>query len=120
MTAFRPHLLALKLFVGILVLWAVALVGLLAYAQMPDEAAGTAIVLFPPSWETEAALAAAQGIDARLVTTTAFDNIIVVAQDTPGLVGRLKEAGALMAFRNLTFGDVTFAGCLGGDLRSAL
>jgi hypothetical protein len=116
MDAFRPHVLALKLLGTVLSLWLVALVALLAYAQMDETEAGTAIVFYPPGWETDVALAASHQAAARLVTTTAFDNILVVASDDAGLVGRLKQHGALMAFRNLSIGEISFAGCLGGSL----
>jgi hypothetical protein len=116
MTAFNPHALTLKLLGIVLALWLGVMVALLAYAQMDEMEAGTAIIVFPPGWHLEQSLAASHAAGARLLTTTAFDNILTVASDQPGLVGRLKQAGGLMAFRNLTLGEISFAGCLGGDL----
>lgn len=116
MTAFNPHLLTLKLLGAIVAIWLVALTALLAFAQMGDGESGTAIAFYPPGWSAEEALAASHAAEARLVTTTAFDNILVVADDAPGLVARLKQAGAIMTFRNLTLGDISFAGCLGGSI----
>lgn len=116
MTPLRPHLLALKLLGAVLAIWLAALVALLAFAQMADGETGTAVAFYPPGWSSEESLAAAHAADARLVTTTAFDNILVVAQDDPGFVARLKLQGALLTFRNLTVGEVSFSGCLGGSL----
>ena len=113
---FQPHRIALKLFGAIIAIWLIAFLALLAFAQMGDGENGTAIAVYPPSWGADQALAASHAAEARLVTTTAFDNILVVADDTPGLVARLKHNGALMMFRNLALGEISFAGCLGGSL----
>jgi hypothetical protein len=115
MTTFHPHAIALKLLGFILAVWLVALIALLAHAQMDEGDSGTAIILYPPGWSAEESLAASHQADARLLTTTAFDNVLVVAGDEPGLVGRLKQAGGIIAFRNLTLGEISFAGCLGAE-----
>lgn len=114
MTAFSPHAFTLKLLGTILALWLGVMAALLAYAQMDEGESGAAIIVFPPGWSLEQSLAATHRADARLLTPTAFDNILTVAGDRPGLVGRLKQAGGLIAFRNLTLGGISFAGCLGG------
>lgn len=111
----NPHIFTLKLLGAILALWLGVMVALLAYAQMDDSDSGTAIIFYPPGWSADAALAASHSADARLLTTTAFDNIVVVASDEPGLVGRLKQSGGLIAFRNLTLGEISLSGCLGGS-----
>lgn len=116
MTTFNPHAFTLRLLGAILALWLGAMMALLAYAQMDDADSGTAIVVYPPGWSADESLGASHLADARLVTPTAFDNILVVAGDEAGLVARLKDTGAIAAFRNLTLGEISFAGCLGGSL----
>jgi hypothetical protein len=42
--------------------------------------------------------------------------VLVVADETPGLAGRLKDQGALAVFENMSFAGFSFAGCVGAKL----
>jgi hypothetical protein len=110
------HRFALKLFAGILGLWLIGMAALLKAASLPPEASGTVIALFPPATGSAEAIAASAAAGAKLVSTSGFENVLVVADEAPGLAGRLHQAGALAVFENMRFGRISFAGCVGASL----
>ena len=110
------HRFALKLLAWILGLWLTAMVIVFEAAVLPPEASGTVIVLFPLGTRSAEAVAASAAAGAKLVSASWFDNVLVVADETPGLAGRLKDAGAIDAFENMSFAGVSFAGCIGANL----
>ncbi len=84
-------------------------------AALPPEASGTVIVFFAPGTESAEALAASAAAGAKLVSTSWFENMLVVADEMPGLARRLKEQGAVEAFENMSFAGFSFAGCIGAN-----
>jgi hypothetical protein len=114
--ATADHRFALKLLASIVCLWLIGMALLLEAAVLPPEASGTVIVLFPPGTNSAEAVAASAAAGAKLLAATWFDNLLVVADDTSGLVGRLQEAGAVDAFKNMSVGGFSFAGCIGAGL----
>jgi hypothetical protein len=115
MPAHADHRFALRLLGGILALWLIAMTLLLAAARLPPEASGIVIAVFPPRATAAEALAASAAAGAKLVSAAGFENVLVVADDAPGLAGRLQDQGALAVFRNLRFGGFSFAGCIGAE-----
>ena len=107
------HRFALKLFAWIVGIWLIGMALLFEAAALPAEAAGTVIVLYPLGTETAEAVAASAAAGAKLVSASWFENVQVVADETPGLAGRLKAQGALEVFENISFAGVSFAGCVG-------
>jgi len=107
------HRFALKLLAWITGIWLVGMALLFEAAALPPEASGTVIVLFPIGTDSAGAIAASAAADAKLVSPSWFENMLVVADDTPGLAGRLKDQGALAVFENMSFAGVSFAGCIG-------
>ena len=80
-------------------------------AALPSEASGIMMAIFDPGIsQTEAlrVIAAAQG---KIVKQTGFGFAWLVQSDEPGLAGRLKENGALGAYRELPI-NIELAGCL--------
>lgn len=110
------HRFALKLLAWIVGIWLVALVFLFKAAALPPEASGTVIAFFPPRMDSAQSFAASAAAGADLVSTTWFDNVLVVADERPGLARRLKEQGAIEAFKNMSFAGISFAGCIGARL----
>jgi len=109
------HRFALKLLSWIIGVWLLGLALLVEAAALPPEASGTVIVLYPVGTETAQSIAASAAAGAKLVSPSWFENLLVVADETPGLVGRLKEQGALEVFENMTFAGFSFAGCIGAN-----
>jgi len=111
------HRLALKLLAWIAGIWLIGLALLFEAAALPSEAGGTVIVLFPLGTDSAESVAASAAAGAKLVSASWFENVLVVADESPGLVRRLKQAGALEVFENMTFAGISFAGCVGASLR---
>jgi len=105
------HRFALKLLAWIVGIWLTALALLFEAASLPPEASGTVIVLFPPRMNAAESVSATAAAGAKLVSASWFENVLVVADEAPGLSGRLHEVGALEVFRNMSF-----AGCVGANL----
>ncbi len=115
-TAGLGHGFALKLGGGIVGVW-LLLIGLVLHqAALPPEGSGIVIAVFPPGTAGADAAGASAAAGARILSTTWFDNMLIVADDTPGLAGRLAAAGAVAAFRNVSFAGLSFVGCVGGSL----
>ena len=107
------HRFAVKLLGGVIATWLIALAILLEAAALPPAGSGTVIAVFPPSMSATESIAASVAADAKIVSTSWFENVLVVADAAPGLAGRLQDQGALRVFRNVSFGGVSFAGCVG-------
>ncbi len=76
-----------------LMLLAVSFAAIAALSLLPGER-GPVAALFPPDRSVGQVLAAVIGADARLVRFGAWDWIVVVADDAPGLSERMRAAGA--------------------------
>jgi hypothetical protein len=111
------HRFALKLLGGILAVWIVGLLLVLEAARLPPEGSGTVIAFFPPRMTSAESVTASAAAGAKLVSASWFENVLVVADEAPGLTGRLESQGALAVFRNVSFAGVSFAGCVGATLR---
>ena len=107
------HRFALKLLGGVLAVWIVAVILVFAAARLPAEGSGTVIAVFPPRMNSAASVTASAAAGARLVSASWFENVLVVADEAPGLAGRLQQAGALIVFRNVSVAGLSFAGCIG-------
>lgn len=114
--ASADHRFALKLLSWILGIWLIALGLLFEAAALPPEASGTVIVLFPPGTKVAESVAAGAAAGAKLVSPSWFENVLVVADEAPGLARRLKEQGAIEVFENIRFAGISFAGCIGAGL----
>ena len=110
------HGFALKLGGGIVAIWLLLLGAVIHQAALPPEGSGIVIAVFPFGTDGAGAAAASAAAGARILSTTWFDNMLVVADDAPGLAGRLGAAGAVATFRNVSFGGLSFVGCVGGSL----
>ena len=110
------HRFALKLLGGILAVWLMSLAILFEAATLTPEASGTVIAVFPPRMSGADSIAASAAAGAKLVSPSWFDNILVVADETPGLARRLQQTGALGVFGNVSFAGISFAGCVGASL----
>ena len=110
------HGFALKLAGAIVGVW-LLLMGLVLYhAALPPEGSGVVIAVFPLGTDSTAVATASAATGARILSTTWFDNMLIVEDEMPGLAGRLRAAGAIAAFRNVSFAGLSFVGCVGGSL----
>lgn len=104
------HRLAFGFLAGVLGLWLVVMAVVMRDAALPPEASGTLLAVFEPGTPQDEIFARLTRAEARPVRPTAFGFIWIVAGDTPGLAGRLKQQGALGAYRELPISP-TLAGC---------
>jgi hypothetical protein len=111
------HRFALKLLASVIGVWLAGMALLLNAAALPPQASGTVIVLFPAGTAVAQSVAASAAAGAKLVSTSWFENVLVVADAAPGLAGRLEANGALAVFENMSFGGFSFAGCIGATAR---
>lgn len=107
------HWIAAGLAVATLALWLGLMVPLILVARLPDDRAGTVLAVFRPSSTPTDILAAIITADASIVRTTWFSTGWVVHSDHPGLVGRLRAAGAWAAFEPVAADIVAVSGCMG-------
>lgn len=104
------HRLALWLFAAVLGAWIVVMAALMRAGALPPEATGTMLAVFQPGTPPDRIFASLTRAEARIVRPSAFGFIWVVSGDAPGLAGRLRENGALGAYRDLPVSP-TIAGC---------
>jgi hypothetical protein len=102
-----PHRFAFKLFAAVIVLWLLAMFGLMRASALPPETKGKMLVVFEPGIASADAFAAITRAGARPVTQTAYGFIWVV----DGHAGALAAQGALGAYRDLPLSPVV-AGCV--------
>jgi len=110
------HRFALKLLAWVVGIWLLGMALLFEAAALPPEASGTVIAVFPIGTETAQSVAASAAAGAKLVSPSWFENVLVVADEAPGLAGRLKDQGAHAVFENMSFAGFSFAGCIGARL----
>jgi hypothetical protein len=80
-------------------------------ADLPPEAGGTMVAVFPPGFDGADALAAVARADGLPVRTTWLGNVWVVHGPEPGFAGRLREAGAWLAVAAVPFEPGLLGGC---------
>jgi hypothetical protein len=110
MTAWPGHRLALSLFLGALAVWIAVMAIVMRHAALPAEASGTMLAVFESGTSGDQVFASITRAGARPVRETAFGFIWVVADEQPGLAGRLEREGAIGAYRDLPLSP-TIAGC---------
>jgi hypothetical protein len=103
----RPHRLAILLFIGVLVLWLVAMFAIMRQAALRPEAQGIMLVVFEPGTAEDVAFAAITRAEAKPIRKTSFGFIWIV----DGNAGALERQGALGAYRELPISP-TIAGCV--------
>ncbi len=107
------HWLALGFLGAVLLLWA-GLFGLtLRRAELPPEAMGRVVAVYPFGWDRAQSTAAAFATEARLVRETWLPNAVELVSDDPGFAARLRAAGAIGVYRAQPFDVFTLAGCTG-------
>jgi hypothetical protein len=107
------HKLALGFFIAVALLWAAAFGLTLSQAELPPDASGRVIAVYPFRWSGAASTAAAMRTEARLVRETWLPNIQELASDEPGFVARLQQEGAIGVYRAQPFTLFTLSGCTG-------
>lgn len=104
------HRLAIALFIAVVVIWLAVMAVVMRAAALPPDASGTMLAVFEPGTTEDEIFSRLTRADARPVRPTAFGFIWIVAGESPGLVARLKEHGAIGAYRELPISP-TIAGC---------
>lgn len=110
------HAFALKLAGVIVGVWLLLLSFALYQAALPPEGSGIVIAVFPPGTDSTTVANAAAAGGARILSTTWFDNMLIVEDAAVGFSGRLRDAGAIAVFRNVSFAGLSFVGCVGGNI----
>jgi hypothetical protein len=104
------HRFALGLLVSVLAVWLVAMAVVMRHAALPPDATGTMLAVFEPGVPEDVIVARLLAAEARPIKPTAFGFIWVVTGERAGLAGRLEQAGAIGAYRDLPVSP-TIAGC---------
>ncbi|MDX2102544.1 MAG: hypothetical protein SF002_08390 [Alphaproteobacteria bacterium] len=109
-----PTRLALSVLGGVFAVWLALAVGLLADGGLGPDETGRMVVVFDPRLDGDQALLRVALADGRIVRHSWFPFALVVEDDQPGLAGRLRDAGALIAMREMLAAFMLAGGCLGG------
>ncbi len=114
----RLHGLALLFMLAIGLAWAGLMAASLLRAELPDEAGGRLLAVFPfkDEWNKDRrgnGIRAAASAEAAIVGTLWLPNMVILQQDMPGLAGRLRLAGAVAVYRAEAFETFSLAGCTG-------
>jgi hypothetical protein len=104
------HRLALATAAAILAVWLAGMAVAMRAAALPPEASGAMIAVFPPALHENDALAAIIAAGGKPVRRTWIGSVWVVEGDAPGYAGRLRDAGALAAYRQFPLSP-EIAGC---------
>lgn len=107
------HLLAAGFFLAILIGWGFSLRGTLAQADLPDEAGGRLLVVFPWRYTAPASFAAAAGTGSAIAREMWLSNMLIVQDGRPGLAARLRAAGAVAVYESAPFEGFVLPGCTG-------
>ena len=94
------HKLAALLFAGVLSFSVLAMAGVMVAGRAADEEAGTLLVVFPRSTRPNQIFGSIILAGGRPIRPTWVRGTWVAHGDDPGFVGRLKERGAIGAYRN--------------------
>jgi hypothetical protein len=105
------HRFAFAVFATVLILWLGAMVVLMRQSALPDEATGKMLVVFEPGISEDQAFKAITAAGANPIRASDFNFIWIAHSDTPGTAGKLKQQGALGAYRELPLSPV-IAGCV--------
>jgi len=105
------HRLALKLALGVVVIWLFAMWVLVRSAALGPEASGKMLAVFEPGTSQDKIFAMLVTAGGRPVRNTWLPFVWVVAGDETGFAGRLKQHGAVGAYGELPFAP-SVAGCL--------
>jgi hypothetical protein len=107
---YPSHKFALLFFSTVIALWLVAMAVIMRAGALTPEATGTMLAVFEPNTPSDKVFADIVSAGAKPIRQTSFGFIWVVNSDEPGLAGRLKQYGAIGAYRNLPLSP-TIAGC---------
>jgi hypothetical protein len=105
------HRFAFAVFAAVLMLWLGAMVLLMRHSALPDEATGKMLVVFEPGISEDQAFKAITAAGANPIRASDFNFIWIAQSDAPGTAGKLKQQGALGAYRELPLSPV-IAGCV--------
>lgn len=107
------HWWAAGFFALLLLVWAAIFGFTLQRAELPPEAHGRVVAVYPFGWSGRQSVAASLHTEARLVRETWLPNAIELVSDEPGFAERLRAAGAIGVYRAQPFDLFTLAGCTG-------
>jgi hypothetical protein len=105
------HKFAFAVFAAVLILWLGAMVVLMRHSALPDEATGKMLVIFDTGTTEDEAIRAITAAGANPIRISDFSFIWIAQSDAPGTAGKLKQQGALGAYRELPLSPV-IAGCV--------
>lgn len=109
----RWHLLAAGFLLLVLLAWGFGLRGTLNQAELPDEASGRLVAVFPLRYSGQASFIAASSSGGAIAREVWLSNMLIVQDATPGLAARLRAAGAVAIYPAAPFESFSFSGCTG-------
>lgn len=113
----QTRVTAWALFTGTLALFALAL-ALAVVTRLPDQTSGTVLALFPPRASQDRVFEAIAETDARIIRATLFSNAWIIESTAPDFVARLKQAGAIGAWKPVSGVSFAVGGCGFGEILS--
>lgn len=102
--------LAISLMVGVGLAWLALMLVVLRLSALAPEDSGKLFVVFPPGTSENAAFAAIVAAGGAPLRGVLGGWGWIAHDDAPGFVGRLRQAGALAAFRGAP-GGLSLSGC---------
>lgn len=112
--AIPGHRWAIGLLVIVLVVWGAVMWVVIRTADLPDETAGTVLVVFRPDMPRNERLMTIARADGRVIAETGLPSTWLVHSERAGFAGRLRAAGALSVFRETDLTTINLSGCFGG------
>lgn len=109
----RWHLLAAGFLLLVLLAWSLSFHGTLSSAELPDEASGRVVAVFPLRYSGQASFIAASSSGGAIAREGWLSNMLIVQDTAPGLAARLRAAGAVAVYPAAPFESFSLAGCTG-------
>ena len=86
--------------------------------RLPSSTSGTVLAVFPPRTPADEVFAAIDQTNARIIRATLFSNAWIVENNQPDFVARLRDAGALGAWKPVSGVSFAVGGCGFGAILS--
>ncbi len=103
--------------VGVLAMMVLS-VALALATRLPQDFSGTVLAVFPPRTPADVVFDAIDQTDARVIRATLFSNAWIIENTDPDFVERLRDAGAIGAWKPVSGVSFAVGGCGFGSILS--
>ncbi len=103
--------------VGVLAMMVLS-VALALATRLPQDFSGTVLAVFPPRTPADVVFDAIDQTDARVIRATLFSNAWIIENTDPDFVARLRDAGAIGAWKPVSGVSFAVGGCGFGSILS--